>query len=79
MNRSDTRLSVATNQEMIEQIKGFSERDISAIMDYTSRLKPPSERLAAPGWRNPDFPKFVYPQPPIIEDGKKDQKLVDNR
>ncbi|MCP3870902.1 MAG: c-type cytochrome [Gammaproteobacteria bacterium] len=47
------------DKEMVEQIQGFTDRDISAIMDYTSRLKPPAGRLAAPGWRNPDFPEFI--------------------
>ncbi|MCP5407476.1 MAG: c-type cytochrome [Chromatiaceae bacterium] len=47
------------DEKMVKQIQGFNERDISAVMDYTSRLKPPAERLAAPGWRNPDFPDFV--------------------
>jgi cytochrome c553 len=45
--------------EMVKQIEGFSDRDVSAIMDYTSRLSPPKERLGAPGWQNPDFPQFV--------------------
>jgi len=45
--------------EMVEQIKGFSAEDISAIMDYTSRLSPPPARLARPGWMNPDFAEFV--------------------
>jgi len=47
------------DEEMVEQIQGFTNRDISAIMDYTSRLKPLAGRRAAPGWRNPDFPDFV--------------------
>ncbi len=47
------------DQEMAEQIQGFSKRDVSAIMDYVSRLRPPPHRLASPGWRNPDFPKFA--------------------
>lgn len=47
------------DDEMVKQIQGFTDRDIAAVMDYTSRLKPPAERLAAPGWRNPDFPNFV--------------------
>jgi cytochrome c553 len=47
------------DQEMVEQIQGFSKRDVSAIMDYVSRLRPPLQKLASPGWRNPDFPKFV--------------------
>ncbi len=44
--------------EMVEQIKGFTAEDISAIMDYTSRLSPPPERLAKPDWQNPDFAEF---------------------
>ncbi len=47
------------DREMAEQIQGFSKRDISAIMDYVSRLRPPPEKVASPGWRNPDFPDFV--------------------
>ncbi len=52
------------DDEMVEQIQRFTDRDISAIMDYTSRLKPPEERLAQPGWQNPDFPNFVRWQSP---------------
>jgi cytochrome c553 len=48
--------------EMVKQIKGFSAEDISAIMDYTSRLSPPQNRLAEPDWRNPDFAEFVRAQ-----------------
>ncbi|MEA3274323.1 MAG: c-type cytochrome [Pseudomonadota bacterium] len=50
--------------EMIEQIKSFTSRDVSAVMDYTSRLRPPAERLAQPDYRNPDFPHFWRPQIP---------------
>ncbi|MCB1800207.1 MAG: c-type cytochrome [Gammaproteobacteria bacterium] len=42
--------------EMIEQIERFSARDISDVMAYTASLEPPQEKLAAPGWTNPDFP-----------------------
>jgi len=52
------------DKEMVEQIKGFSDRDISAVMDYTSRLKPPAGRLAPLDWRNPDFPDFVRGESP---------------
>jgi cytochrome c553 len=48
--------------EMVEQINSFSDEDISAIMDYTSRLSPPPEKLAAPGWKNPDFAEFARTQ-----------------
>lgn len=44
-----------SNPEMVKQIAGFSERDVEAVMDYVSRLKPPKERLAPPGWQNPDY------------------------
>lgn len=41
--------------EMVRQIERFSAADISAVMAYTASLRPPPERLAPPGWRNPDF------------------------
>jgi cytochrome c553 len=41
--------------EMVRQIEGFSARDISAVMAYTASLRPPPDRVAPPGWRNPDF------------------------
>ena len=47
--------------EMVEQIKGFSRRDIEAQMDYISRIKPPKEKLADGYWRNPDFRTYVPP------------------
>ena len=55
--------------EMVRQIEGFSAEDISAIMDYTSRLKPPRARLADPDWQNPDFAEFKreIPQTPRPE------------
>jgi cytochrome c553 len=48
--------------EMVKQIEGFTDADISAIMDYTSRLSPPPERLGASDWENPDFRTFVRAQ-----------------
>ncbi len=36
-------------------IQDFDERDVRAVMDYVSRLEPPAELQAPPGWRNPDF------------------------
>lgn len=41
--------------EMVKQIKAFSEKDMKAVVDYASRLKPPAESLGKPGWKNPDF------------------------
>ena len=43
--------------QMAKQIEGFNIRDVSAVLDYVSRLRPPEEKLAEPGWRNPDFSK----------------------
>ena len=52
------------DKEMVAQIKRFTERDISAVMDYTSRLKPSAERVAKPDWRNPDFRNYYRPHSP---------------
>lgn len=46
------------DQKMVKQIHRFTPRDEVAVLDYVSRLKPPLEHLAAPGWRNPDFPSY---------------------
>ncbi len=46
------------DQKMVKQIRNFSPRDEYAVLDYVSRLKPPADKLAAPGWQNPDFPKY---------------------
>lgn len=35
--------------------KDFSERELEAVLDYTSRLMPPEMLRAPPGWKNPDF------------------------
>jgi len=48
--------------EMVAQIQSFTLRDVAAIMDYMSRLRPPPERVGAPDYRNPDFPNFRRPQ-----------------
>ncbi len=55
--------------KMVKQIRRFSQRDLHAVLDYASRLRPPKEKLApSSGWRNPDFPDFVrrpmMPEPP---------------
>ena len=44
--------------EMVKQIQSFTLQDVSAIMDYTSRLRPPPGRVAVPDYANPDFPEF---------------------
>ena len=45
--------------KMVKQIRGFNHRDVNAVMDYVSRLQPDAEKLAEPGWINPDFPQYV--------------------
>ena len=44
------------NPDMVAQVKNFSDRDVLAVSDYTSRIKPPKELLAESiDWKNPDF------------------------
>jgi cytochrome c553 len=50
--------------KMTGQILSFTPREEMAVLDYTSRLVPPPEKLAKPGWRNPDFPHYVRPPMP---------------
>jgi cytochrome c553 len=47
------------DKEMVEQIRRFTPREEAAVLDYVSRLRPPTEMQAAPGWMNPDFPSFA--------------------
>ncbi len=52
--------------KMQKQIKTFSTRDTHAVMDYTSRLRPPEDRVAeSANWHNPDFPNYVRPPMPL--------------
>ena len=46
---------MSADSKMVEQIMGFGPREISAVIDYASRLRPPDDKLAQLGWRNPDF------------------------
>jgi cytochrome c553 len=50
--------------KMTRQILGFTPREESAVLDYTSRLAPAPEKLAKAGWQNPDFPHYVRPPMP---------------
>ncbi len=34
--------------------------DVMAVMDYVSRIRSSAEKLAEPGWQNPDFPKYAH-------------------
>jgi cytochrome c553 len=41
--------------EMVAQIQDFDDVTMAAVLDYVSRLEPPPELQAPPGWTNPDF------------------------
>jgi cytochrome c553 len=43
------------NLEMAAQIEDFDDLQTHAVLDYVSRLEPPEELRAPPGWKNPDF------------------------
>lgn len=47
--------------KMVKQIQSFSPKEQSAVLDYTSRLRPDDGKLAKDGWQNPDFPHYVRP------------------
>ncbi len=42
------------NPDMVKQIQGFTDRDMKAVIDHASRIKPPKELVAPPGWK-PDL------------------------
>ena len=48
-----------SDPKMVRQINGFTLREELAVLDYTSRLPLPPEKLAPAGWTNPDFPGYV--------------------
>lgn len=43
------------NAEMARRVNKLKERELVLLADYLSRVKPPAEDVAAPGWKNPDF------------------------
>jgi len=54
------------DEKMVKQIQRFTFRDVSAVMDYVSRIRPPSSKVAQVGWRNPDFPHFARQPVPTM-------------
>ena len=50
-----------SDPKMVKQIQSFTPREQSAVLDYTSRLRPTKGKLAKDGWQNPDFPNYVRP------------------
>lgn len=47
------------DSKMTKQIMDFKLRDEIAVLHYVAKIKPPEEKVAEPGWLNPDFPNFV--------------------
>ena len=44
------------NPDMVKQVHEFTERQLLAVTDYASRIKPPADKLApSADWKNPDF------------------------
>ena len=44
------------NPDMVKQINGFSQKDMQAVVDYVSRMKPPAKNVAiSKDWLNPDY------------------------
>ncbi len=61
------------NKEMVEQIQEYRLREEKAVLAYVASLKPPKEKLAEPGWQNPDFPRYQRgwrPEPPREHRGR---------
>ncbi len=57
------------DKTMVKQIHRFSGRDIHSVIDYTSRLRPPADKVAKPDWRNRDFPDSFVSVPRTFIDG----------
>lgn len=47
------------DSKMVRQIQRFTPREEYAVLDYVSRIRPAAEKLAPPGWQNPDFPDYA--------------------
>jgi cytochrome c553 len=43
------------NKTMMRKIKRLKLEDLELLADYVSKLSPPAEMMAEPGWKNPDF------------------------
>jgi len=43
---------------LVKRLRTYTTRELWAVADYISRLKPAQEMLANPEWKNPDFPDF---------------------
>lgn len=47
------------DSKMTDEIKDINAQEQSAMLDYTARLRPADDKLAAEGWLNPDFPHYI--------------------
>ena len=43
------------NQIMMRKINRMKDEDFELLADYISRIPPPEDMVAEPGWKNPDF------------------------
>ena len=43
------------NPVMLKRIKKMKIKDLELLVDYVSRMKPPKDKIAEAGWKNPDF------------------------
>ena len=44
------------NPDMVEQIKGFTDKDMAMVINYVSRIKvDPKDLAPSADWKNPDF------------------------
>jgi cytochrome c553 len=44
------------NPDMVKQVHEFTEKQLLAVCDYASRIKPPADKMApSADWKNPDF------------------------
>ena len=43
------------DKTMMRKIKRLKKADFESLADYVSRLSPPKDLVAEPGWKNPDF------------------------
>lgn len=47
------------DEKMTKQIQDFHPREEREVLSYVARIEPSKEKLAEPGWTNPDFPSFI--------------------
>ncbi len=53
--------------EMIKRTKHISGKNSAAVLDYISRLSPPSERVAPRNWKNPDQSDYTQDLSPGLK------------